>query len=263
MGSVRAARSVLTENVDWLRQDWYLTGAEYHLAKQCMKSHGFDYVTPDMGPEPGPDTITTFSLGTGHQATYGITLGTFANPPYQPDWHRPGFSAALDGRSTRLASVTIPGGGRVTYETDGCTAAARTKLYGSVRAYVVSFYLPQIESNLFHKFTGTDQPYLSAQHRWQTCMKAHQLAFTDPQDAAGSIQQLAANSAGAAELSLRQTAVAEADTACDARSQLRQQTNKALQKFVDMLPTEALAQLGVVAHDRARAYQVARQVVSR
>ncbi|HEX5115728.1 MAG TPA: hypothetical protein VFW65_11070 [Pseudonocardiaceae bacterium] len=202
------------------------------------------------------------SLGTGHPATYGVTPRTFADPPNEPDWNRPGFGVALDGRSTQMASVTIPGGGLVAYETGGCTAAARTTLYGSVRAYVVSFYLPQIEGDLFQKFTSTDQSYLSALRLWQACMRADNLAFINPQDAAGSIQQLAGNNGSAAELMRRQTVVAEADTACDARSQLRQQTNQALQQFVNSLSPKVLAQMREVAHDQAGAYRVARQVLS-
>lgn len=94
-------------------------------------------------------------------------------------------------------------------------------------------------------------------------MMADKLPFANPDDAAGSVARLAANNPSAAELTRRQTAIADADTACDARSHLRQNTSQALRKFLDALPPELLAQLGEVAHDRTRAYQVARQVISR
>lgn len=132
--AVQAARSVLNRNVEWLRQDWYRTDAEYQLAAQCMKRRGFKYVTPDMGPEPGPNTMTTFALGTGHPATYGVTLETFADPPDEPDWRRPGFGVALDGRSTLMASVTIPVvGGSPTKRADAPRPPARSCTGASAR----------------------------------------------------------------------------------------------------------------------------------
>jgi hypothetical protein len=259
--STQAARSELTSDAASLRIKWDLSSATYQLEAQCMKHLGFVYVTPDVGPEPSPKTITADALGSGRPATYGVTPEEFADPPTEPDWNRPGFSHALDGLSTQLATVSIAVGGNITYETGGCTAAARTELYGSVRAYVVSFYLPQVERDLFQKFTGTDQPYLSALHLWQACMKADHFPFTDPDDAAGSVGQLAGK-VSAAELVRRQAATAEADTACDARSQLRRRTNLALGKFVDSLSPRILAELDDVARSQAAAYQVAQRLVS-
>jgi hypothetical protein len=240
---------------------WYRTVAEYQLQAQCMKHLGFNYVVPDVGPEPSPRTITAYSLGNGQPATYGVAPESFAQQPDEPDGSRPGFVAALNGRSTQLATVSLAVGGNISYLTGGCTAAVRTELYGSVRAYILSFYLPQVEVDQFKSFTGTDQPYLSALHQWQACMKADHLPFANPDDAAGSVGQLAGK-VSAAELTRRQTATADADTACDARSQLRQRTNQALGKFVDSLSPVVLAQLDDVARSRTKAYQVAQRVIS-
>jgi hypothetical protein len=73
--------------------------------------------------------------------------------------------------------------------------------------------------------------------------------------------QLAGNSS-AADLTHRQTAMAAADAACDGKSHLRQRTNQALERFVGSLSPQVLTQLDAVAGSRAKADQMARQIVS-
>jgi hypothetical protein len=254
------ARSVLTSTAASLRVDWYLTGAANRLTARCMQRMGFTYVTPDIGPEPSLHTITAYSLGTGHPATYGVTPESLADPPAEPDEKRAGYTIAFAGLSSQVASVTLATGDSYSYETGGCLADARKKLYGSTRAFVVSFYLVQDERGLFVRFTGTDRPYLSALHSWRACMKAAEFPAKSPEDAADSLQRLIlVHHAGTAETMRRQTAMAEADTACDKRSRLRLRTNQALATFVGTLPRTVLAQLDDIAHNRARAYRTARQ----
>ncbi len=262
MSTTAAAQALLTTDAASLHMKWYLSSAEYQLTTECMKDHGFAYVAPDPGPEPSPATITAYALGTGHPATYGITPATFTDPPRQPDGNRPGFDLALDGPSTQMATVSFEGSGNISYETGGCTSAARTRLYGSIRAYVVAFYLPQIETSLFREFTGTDQPYLSALASWQACMKADAFPYANPDDASGAVQQLAAQKVDPTELRSRQTAIAEADTACDARSHLRQRTIAALGKFVRSRTPALLGQLADLSRTEAGAYRSAQQLIS-
>lgn len=258
-----AARSVLASDVTSLRVNWYLSRAEKQLTAQCMKRHGFVYLTPGLGPEPSAATVTTYALGSGRPATYGVTPGIIsAKPVTEPGGTQPRYSLALQGPPTAMATVTFASEGSVSYETSGCIGSARAELYGSVRAYVIAAYLPQVEGNLFDKFTGTYRPYQSALHAWQACMKTDKLPYANPDAAIASIQQLAMTGVGTAEVMRRQAATADADTACDAHAHLRERTSQALGRFVESLSPQGVAQLGDVARDRARAYQVARRVVS-
>lgn len=255
------ARSVLSSDASSLREKWYRNQAEQQLIQQCMARLGFVYTVPDSGPAPGPNTITAFALGSGHPATYGVTPETFtAAPPTDPGSDQPRYGLALDGPASAMGTMTFAGGGSVSFETDGCQADARKRLYGSVALSMASVYLPQIQGNAFSRFLDRDQPYRTALRAWQACMRTDHLPVADPDAATNSILQLVGDTSPA-ELTRRQTAMAEADAACDGKSQLRQRTNQALDGFVRSLSPQVLTQLDAVASSRAKADRAAHQIV--
>jgi hypothetical protein len=261
MPALALAQSMLTSNASSLRDGWYLNSAEQQLTAQCMKRLGFVYLIPHTGPVPGLNTITEFALGRGYPATYGVTPESLiAAPPSDPEADKPGYQLALDGPAGSLGKLNLPGGASVGYETGGCQGSARSQLFGSVGAYVLSSYLPQIEKILFEKFLGRDQAYLPALHTWQACMRAEKFSVANPGDAVGSLLQIA-DKTSAADLMRRQTALAAADASCDRPSHLRQRTNQALGRFVGSLSRQTLTQLNDIAHSRATADQVARRVI--
>jgi hypothetical protein len=256
------ARSVLSSDASSLRDKWYRNQAEQQLIEQCMARLGFVYTVPDAGPAPGPNTITAFALGSGYPATYGVTPELFADkPPSDPGSDQPRYALALDGPATAMGTMTLAGGGSVSYETSGCQGNARKQLYGSVELFMASAYLPQIQGSAFSGFLSGYQPYRSALRAWQACMRTDSLPATNPDTAASSVEGLVGNT-NAADLTRRQTAMATADAACDGKSHLRQRTNQALTRFVDSLSSQVLTQLDAVADSRAKADQMARQVVS-
>jgi hypothetical protein len=258
MPALALAQSVLTSNASSLREGWYRNTAEQQLTAQCMKNLGFIYLTARMGPLPGLNTISEFALGRGNPATYGVTPESrIATPPSDPEADKPGYQLALDGPAGTLRELNLPGGARVAYETGGCLGSARSQLFGSVDAYMLSSYLPQIEKILFEKFISRDQAYLSALHTWQACMRADKLSVADPGQALSSLLQIA-DKTSEADLMRRQTALAAADASCDGPSRLRQRTNQALGKFVSLLTRQTLTQLNNVAHSQAKANQIAR-----
>jgi len=262
MPALLLAQSALTSNASSLREGWYRNRAEQQLTAQCMKRHKFAYPIPQTGPVPGMNTMTMFALGRGNSATYGVTPeSSVATPPSDPEAARPGYQLALDGPASSLAKLNLPGGASVSYETGGCQGGARSQLFGSVDAYMVASYLPQIEESLFENYLGRDQVYLSALHTWQACMRADKFPVADPSDAIGSLLQIAGKTSEP-DLMRRQAARAEADAHCDAPSHLRQHTNQALGKFVGSLSRRTLTQLDDMAHSQAKANQIAMHVLS-
>jgi hypothetical protein len=257
------AQSTLTSNASSLREGWYRNRAEQQLTAQCMKRLGFTYLIPRGGPVPGLDTITKFALGNGHPATYGVTTESLiAAPPSDPEADKPGYRLALDGPADSLRKLDLPGGANVGYETGGCQGSARSDLFGSVGAYVLSTYLPQIENILFENFLDRDQAYLPALHAWQACMRADKFSIASPGDAVVSLLKIA-DKTSQADLMRRETALAAADASCDKSSHLRRRTNQALGKFVGSLSRQTLNQLNDVARSQAKADQMARHVTPR
>jgi hypothetical protein len=223
-----------------------------------MKRRGFVYLMPQMGPVPGLNTITEFALGRGGAATYGVTPESLiAAPPSDPEAGKPGYQLALGGPGGSLRKLNLPGGANVTYQTGGCQGSARSQLFGSVGAYVLSGYLPQIEKILFEEFIGRDQAYLPALHTWQACMRADKFSVANPGEAFDSLLRIA-DKISEADLMRRQTALAAADASCDRPSHLRQRTDQALGKFVGSLSRPAVMRLNDIARSRAKASQIAR-----
>jgi hypothetical protein len=255
------AQSVLATDASSLREDWYRNSAEQQLTAQCIQRVGFAYRIPYAGPAPDLNTITEFALGRGNPEDYGVTKESLVDtPPSDPEAGKPGYQLALDGPQGSLRELGFPGGATVTYETGGCRGSARAQLYGSVDAYMLSSYLPQIEENLFQEFASRDSAYLRALRTWQECMRGDKFSVAGPGDAVSSLLRLA-DKTSEADLMRRQTALASADASCDRPSHLRQRTNQALGKFVRSLSRQTLKQLNDIAHTEARANQIARHVI--
>jgi hypothetical protein len=159
-----------------------------------------------------------------------------------------------------MATMTLPGGSSVSYETGGCTASARTTLFGSMGAYVASTYVPQVVGIRFEAYLANDGPSTSALRDWRSCMSSAGLTFADPGTAIASLQT---DQRDRASLDRQQTAMAGADRACDDRTHLRARRSQALAQFVHTLPTQLLAQLADIHNDRTRAALVANQTLGR
>lgn len=251
------ARSVIAQDAATLRWSWLVGRAELQLIAQCMKSHGFAYVVPAADPEPVTATMTVDALGTGDPATYGVF--PHHGQPSNAVADQPSFRYALDGAPTALASMTLPDGSTIGYETAGCTGAARTSLFGSVHSYVASAYVPKVVRDEFDAFLASDGRYANALGVWQSCMTDRHWSFDGPAAAISSLQTAQLD---AASLNQRQAAVAAADRDCDSRSHLRARRSAALTRFTAGLSGQVLAEFDEIYAGREQAGQVARRTLS-
>jgi hypothetical protein len=248
---------VIAQNAATLRWSWLTGQAELQLVAGCMKQRGFTYPVPSPGPEPSPATITADSPGGSGPATYGVFPQ--AGPPNRPNAEPASFSDALDGGKDDAASLTLPDGSTVGYQTGGCFGEARSRLFGSIRAYVISAYLPQVVRDEFEAFLTADRAYDAALKTWQSCMAQRHWTFPTP---AAAIASLETAQLDAASLDRRQAAIAGADRDCDLRSHLRTLRAEALTRFTTRLPVQIVAELADIVTGREQADRVARQTVS-
>lgn len=251
------ARSVIAQDATTLRWSWLIGRTEGQLIAQCMRRNGYAYEVPAPDPEPGPATITADALGGNGPATYGVF--PHGAPPNNPGVEPASFRDALDGAATEAASLTLPDGSTVGYETGGCLGEARTRLFGSVRAYVTSAYLPPTVRDEFAAFLTTDPAYTVARQAWQSCMAQRHWTFQTPAEAIASLETAQLD---AAALNRRQAAIAGADRDCDLRSHLRDRRRQALARFTAGLSAPVLAELGDVSAGRDLAGRVARQTLA-
>jgi hypothetical protein len=247
-----AARSVIAQDATTLQWSWLVGHAELQLVAQCMKGHGYTYAVPDAGPEPTLAAITADAIGRRGPATYGIVA--YGAEPTDTEAKLASFQQALVGGVTEAASLTLPDGSTVGYQTGGCLGEARARLFGSVRAYVTSAYLPQVVRDEFEAFLAKDGAYSGALGVWRACMTGRHWPFAAP---AAAISSLEGAPADAASLSRRQTAIAGADHDCDSKSHLRADRSQALTRFSAGLSGQLLAELDQVSADRVLAGRVA------
>jgi hypothetical protein len=255
------AEVALTSDAASLRQAWYLTRAEKLLDEQCMNAQGLRYFVDDPGPQPGPQTVTTDSVGTGRPATYGVAaqpatrsaedLYVAALPAAQSARYLAAFRDPAGGSGT----LRLPSGMASVYSTGGCLGEIRIELYGSVQAAIEEQLLPQDVRNSLNTFLQGNHPYLTALQNWQQCMSAAGRKFATPQAAIGSILELAAQDAK--NLDSQQAAVADADVTCDARSGLRLRIAQARDEFLRKEPPNLIAELAELPAVRAKAVSTA------
>ncbi len=268
-----AAEAVLTTTASALRQEWYLFRAQQQRVAQCMHSHGLRYFVASAGPEPAAGTTTVWVAGRGRNASYDVTVAasraTTTRPEDQyvtqlPTAQRSRYTGVLGGSPDLLATLRLPSGLAVRYQTGGCVGGARAALFGSVRAAMQDALMPEDVDNKFYASLAGQQPYLSAVHAWQRCMAAAGWHFMTPQASIAAIQTLAtAKGTSPGELRAREAAVAGADVACDGRAHLRMRTTEALAAFVRTLPGPVLSQLRNVYLTRQQAAAAARRDLPR
>ena len=68
--------------------------------------------------------------------------------------------------------MPIPGGGTVSYGTGGCLSTARRHLFGSLPAFILDTYLPQLADLRFGSYLASYLPYTAALRGWRQCMAA-------------------------------------------------------------------------------------------
>jgi hypothetical protein len=226
-----AASGAITSDATTMRQRWALFGAQQVLVQWCMQARDLTYLITSPGPEPSTAATTSDTLGHGSPPGYGVTTapsGANSSGTAEDRYVRAltaaqaaSYSVALDGRTDQVAPLTLPSGASGSYETSGCTATARTRLYGNVRDAFEDTLVPQDVNQMFALDLQHSQRYQAALDMWQRCMAASGWPTTSPDAVIASLQSLATRQTPAASLARTQQAEAAADGRCDARSKLR------------------------------------------
>lgn len=118
-----------------------LQHAQNILTADCMKKRSFNFTVPGVPmPVDGSEPESPYALISATTAAtqgYGISNNYEVNKrdaqiamETQPQADRPGFMAALAGTSAHAESLTVPGGGRISFDANGCVAMAIGELYG-------------------------------------------------------------------------------------------------------------------------------------
>lgn len=253
-----------------LHDDWVLFNAQQQAVAACMRRHGFTYAVNSGGDEPAPGIATAETRASTSPASYGVAADASAFLPAarsrtgndavtaQDAYVRSlapraaaAYAMALDGPANTMAPITLPSGRQLSYETRGCLAEARTKIFGSVREALLDALLPGDVQNSFFATLGGDDSYRHALDQWRACMRRAGHPAKTPAAVIGGLKQMLAGGTPAAVIAAREKAAATADMSCDARSRLRALQSRLLLAYSRRLPPAVRDALAAVA-DRRR-----------
>ncbi len=211
--------------------------AEALAVRNCMRRHGYDVPLPratsgSVGNLPLPLDDAAAQDGYAEALDRSTPGGDpDALHGYQstlPVAEQAVFARRLDDPAAPRAAFTTPNGWRVRASEGGCVAEARTAVYGSVKAWLLLFYLPQ-DLNAAGAHTSFDQSVMAANGRYRSCMtgRGHPVSF--PQEAVALAQHTV--HPGVAEPSLEELVIATADAECQQSSAIVAVTLDSLERI--------------------------------
>lgn len=266
--TLRVVEHLITSDSASLQQTWYLARAEQFLDQQCMRRAGYPYYT-DPGPQPAPGASTQDAVGTRQPPTYGVVWTGHNRPPAEdryvtglPAAQRARYIQTLTGPPNRTATLRLPSGALVTYQTRGCLGTARTELYGSLTVAIEEQTIPEDLRILRDTALNTDPAYLPVLREWQQCMSTAGWTYHSPQAAIQAIQFQSTQGTSPQQLDSKQAAVAGADRACDTGTGLRARSAQEQEVFLSRQRSGLLTVLYTLDLTRKRTYQHALRVLS-
>jgi hypothetical protein len=176
-----------------------LQQAQNMLIAACMHGRFYHFHVPHPPTPHGPagNTYGLISPSTASRQGYGILDNFVVNKEddligiqAQPDAHRPGFESALTGTRASATTISLPGGGRIAYNANGCVTIAINELY--TPTWNKTYYT--VNTLALHIVSGVEASgtWKKAALIWSRCVKQHYgRTFADPAAAAGAVNSTA------------------------------------------------------------------------
>lgn len=266
-----AAAGLITRTGGYYAQEQALSAAETTLTNECLAAAGFSVPTSRTAPlnsdeEWRPNLAQREKTGYGLLAEVERT-GAAPDPVDRyvlglPAARQQQYQLALLGPFTSAASFVL-GGKRITYTTQGCVAAARTRIYGSALTAARVFYLPQLDYVDLLTKAETERAYTGAMTRWSACMRESGYHYTDPHDAKDQLIGRYRSDPDLVATQRLEIAVAVTDAGCATRVGLPTTTESLLRKGAAALPGADLTALNEVAAARMDSAKRATTLIGR
>ena len=176
-----------------------LQQAQNMLIAACMHGRFYYFRVPHPPTPHGPagNTYGLISPSAASRQGYGILHNFVVNKEddligvqAQPDADRPGFESALTGTRASATTLSLPGGGRIAYNANGCVTIAINELY--TPTWNKTYYT--VNALALHIVSGVEASgtWKKAARIWSRCVKQHYgRTFADPAAAAGAVNSTA------------------------------------------------------------------------
>ena len=157
-----------------------LQQAQNMLIAACMHGRSYYFRVPHPPTPHGPagNTYGLISPSIASRQGYGILDNFVVNREdnligiqAQPDAHHPGFESALTGTRASATTISLPGGGRISYNANGCVTIAINELY--TPAWNKIYYT--VNALALHIVSGVEASgtWKKAVLIWSRCVKQH------------------------------------------------------------------------------------------
>ncbi|GGM49813.1 hypothetical protein GCM10012275_20880 [Longimycelium tulufanense] len=226
-----------------------LAAVDLDETKRCMRKEGFDY--PVASPDSAPDYWWRPNMAERRRDGYGFHKQG-ATPPRTavddyvealPDGERARYDQVLFGREEDYASIDLVTGQRYSFPTDGCTAAAAERLYGSPAKAALVYYLPQeVRNNLLDRIEA-DPVYHEVVGRWSQCMKARGYELATPSDARQTVGARVDDAPRHTAPEQWEVEIAVADGECVLETDVPASVSALLRRYADTLNADERRQL--------------------
>ena len=184
------------------RQSARLQRALDMLIATCMRTRSFTFHVPPLPLPPAaafvPNAYGLLSVPTASRQGYGISDGFLLDEKDQqigsapqPGAHKPGFNQALIGTPAAAKSIPVPGGSRVKFNANGCSAIAIGRLYGT-SWNTVYFAVSTLVFHIVQQVVSS-AAWKNAAKTWSECVhESYGASFANPDAAAASVRKTAA-----------------------------------------------------------------------
>ncbi len=190
--------------------------AEELMVASCMTARGFDYVTTPFSDETEqtePDWLGSDRVTSASRSGYGIVDTIERNSGPRPfdanEQHlqsltpaaRASWEEALQGperpppdlnrpnADPEVTVLSLPSGISMSWNNRSCLTLGRRTLYGDELEYTrVELEMASLRQKA-HALALTDDSYLVALERWQSCMQGQGMNYERPQDPSPALLQ--------------------------------------------------------------------------
>lgn len=167
--------------------------AEQILIADCLRAQGFAYEVRTLADEPPPrrfpyvldDVAWARRHGYGRDEERRIAARKAADPNERyfrglPPGRQKAALAALNGARPTGLSARMPGGGVVVASDEGCTARARSRLYGDLQGWFAARLTVANLTPLYVPKVREDTEFRRAAGAWARCMAARGHRYASP-----------------------------------------------------------------------------------
>ncbi|MEU2560982.1 hypothetical protein ABZ626_16855 [Streptomyces longispororuber] len=270
-----SAVDLATHSGTWPATEKLLRTASDALARDCMRTKGFDYpAEPAIAPRAPENETAAVELNDRRRSGYGIASvdpGEKASPKkpvdryYEklPEKDRERFDQALFGPPKEKLHISDTGWGVVSVPRKGCLAESEQHLVGDVRLWARITYVAERIDNQLGAAIVRAQEYKAALSIWRSCMAAQGHPYATPESIQPKLRKKHHKVGPTKAFRQHEIDVAVADGKCALKAHLPAVSLRVQRQLVTTLSKSDKKTLAALAFHRDTAVMRSREILDK